>query len=57
MYFQDLTIEQKTEATIKYFKDKDEVAAKGKKDADQYIKENYRKIRKSLKGEKKVSIK
>ena len=57
MRFEDLSKEQKTEATIKYFNDKDKVAAKGRKEADQYIKDNYLRIKKKLKGEKKTSSK
>ena len=57
MYFEELSIEQKTEATINYFRNKDKLIAKGRKEADQFTKENYSKIKKNLKGEKKVSMK
>jgi len=53
MYFEELTLEEKTEATINYFKEKDKVAARGRKEAEQYI----GKIKKQLKGEKKGRVK
>ena len=57
MYFKDLTIEQKTEATINYFKEKNILKAKGQKDADDHLYSNCNRIKKRLKGERKVSIK
>ena len=57
MCFKDLTIEQKTEATINYFKEKDKIKAKGQKDADHHIYSNCNKIKRRMKGERKVSIK
>ena len=57
MYFKDMTIEQKTEATINYFKEKDRMKIKGQKEADQYAFDNRCKIKRRLKGERKASIK
>ena len=53
----DKELKEKVEATLNYFKYRDDLIARGRKEADQFIKENYRKICKKLKGEKKVSIK
>ncbi|MFT5872794.1 MAG: hypothetical protein ACI8WT_001731 [Clostridium sp.] len=42
MYFEELSIEEKVEATLIYFKVKDALRIKGENDADSYIKKNYR---------------
>ena len=52
MKFQDLTIEQKTEETIKYFLEKDRVAAKGRKEADEYVKAKFRQVKQIIKSKK-----
>jgi hypothetical protein len=50
MYFEELSIEEKVEATLNYFKAKDEAKIKGQEEADKYIKRKY-------KGRKKASVK
>jgi hypothetical protein len=50
MYFEELSIEEKVEATLNYFKAKDEAKIKGQEEVDKYIKRKY-------KGRKKASIK
>jgi hypothetical protein len=57
MYFEELSIEEKVAATLSYFKSKNEARVKGQNEADRHIKENACKIKKNLKGEKKVSLK
>ena len=56
MYFEDLTIEEKVECTMLEFKRRDKLAAKGKKEAGQYIFQNQCRIRSKLKGEKRGSM-
>ncbi|MBW9154256.1 hypothetical protein [Clostridium estertheticum] len=46
MEFEELTIKEKVEATLKNFKYRDKLAAKGKKDADQHKFSNQCKIKK-----------
>jgi hypothetical protein len=50
MYFEELSIEEKVEATLNYFKAKDEAKIKGQEEADEYIKRKY-------KSRKKASVK
>lgn len=38
MYFEELSIEQKTEATINYFKYRDDLTCEGNKEANRYLK-------------------
>lgn len=42
MHFERLTMEEKVEATLLYFKNKDAARSKGQKDADRYMKRNCR---------------
>ena len=56
MYFENLTIAEKVEYTMLEFKRRDELAAKGKKEASQYVFQNQCRIRSKLKGEKRGSI-
>ena len=44
MYFEELSIEQKVEATLNYFKSKNEARVKGQEEADKYIKRKYKKM-------------
>ena len=52
MYFKDLTIEEKTAATINYFKEKDRISAKGRKEADEYVKAKFRQVKQIIKTKK-----
>ena len=52
MKFQDLTIEQKTEETIRYFKEKDRIIEKGRKEADEYVKAKFRQVKQIIKTKK-----
>lgn len=45
MYFEELTIEEKVEATLNYFRAKNEAKIKGQEEVDKYIKRRY-KVRK-----------
>ena len=42
MYFEELSIEEKVEATLLYFKNKDAARIKGQNEADRYTKRNCR---------------
>ena len=42
MYFEELSIEEKVEATLLYFKNKKALEIKGQKDADRYTKGSCR---------------
>jgi len=46
MYFEELTLKEKVEVTLKEFKRRNKLAAKGKKDADQHKFSNQCKIKK-----------
>lgn len=56
MKFEDLSIEEKVAATINYIKNKKQMVIRGQKQADLYRFDNSCKIRKKLKGEKKLSM-
>jgi len=57
MYFEELTIKEKVEVTLKEFKHRNNLAAKGRKEADQYRFINSCRIKHQLRGEKRASIK
>ena len=57
MEFEELTIKEKVEVTLKEFKRRKNLAAKGMKEADQYRFNNSCKIKYQLRGEKRASIK
>jgi len=52
MYFEELSIEEKTEATINYFKNKDQAAARGREEADQYLKGKSFQVKNIIKAKK-----
>lgn len=56
MEFQELSLEEKVKFTVNDFKRRDKLAARGKKEADQYRFNNSCKIRNKLRGEKRTSI-
>ncbi|MBU3146609.1 hypothetical protein [Clostridium sp. CF012] len=43
MYFEELSIEEKVDATINYIKNKKEMEIRGQEEADRYIKKSCRK--------------
>lgn len=52
MEFQELSLEEKVEFTVNDFKRRDKLAAKGQKEADQYIKGKSFQVKNIIKAKK-----
>ena len=52
MYFEELSIEEKDEATLSYFKYRDEIQCRGNEEADQYLKRKSYQVKNIVKSKK-----